>query len=317
LFRTAGALIEVLDVIGLFDWFINRQAAKETGPVIKVSLATPFRRQKPPPWNAFTRGSGPLHLDPSPLPLRRQSPGAPGDRRRGASRGMNRPSVSARWHDASMPDSGSISAFWDAAAGSFDTEADHGLHDLRVRAAWANRLRSWMPAAPARILDLGCGTGSVSLLLAEHGHHPVGVDLSARMIEVAQDKMHQHGQHVPLLVGDAGNPPAQAGDSFDVVLTRHLLWTLPDPHAALRRWTRLIRPGGRLVLIEGRWATSTTGTPYTPDAPSLPWNGGVTAEHLLDAVRPLVRHVRTEPLDEPDLWGHPIDDERYALIADL
>jgi ubiquinone/menaquinone biosynthesis C-methylase UbiE len=230
---------------------------------------------------------------------------------------MNRPIVGARWHDASMHDLGSISIFWDAAAGSFDQEADHGLRDSRVRAAWANRLRSWMPAAPARILDLGCGTGSVSLLLAEHGHIPVGVDLSPRMIKIAQDKMNRQGRHVPLLVGDAGNPPSQVGDSFDVVLTRHLLWTLPDPHAALRRWTRLIRPGGRLILIEGRWGTSTDDAPYTTQTPPLPWNGGVTAEHLSDAVRPLVRDLRTESLDEPDLWGRPIDDERYALIADI
>ena len=216
-----------------------------------------------------------------------------------------------------MPDLGAISAFWDAAADSFDIEADHGLRDSRVRAAWAARLRSWMPAAPARVLDLGCGTGSISLLLAEDGHLPVGVDLSTRMIEVAQAKMRRHRQHFPLLVGDAGDPPPQAGDSFDVVLARHLLWTLPNPHTALRRWTRLLRPGGRLILIEGRWATATEDTPYTPEAPPLPWNGGVTAQHLRDAVRPLVQDLRIEPLDDPDLWSHPIDDERYALIADI
>lgn len=215
-----------------------------------------------------------------------------------------------------MPDLGSISAFWDA-AGSFDNEADHGLRDPRVRAAWETRLRSWMPTAPARILDLGCGTGSVSLLLAEHGHLPVGVDLSPRMIKIAKDKVARQGRHVPLLVGDAANPPSQIGDSFDVVLTRHLLWTLPDPHAALRQWTTLLRPGGRLILIEGRWGTPTDSTPYTAQAPALPWNGGVTAQRLSEAVHPLVRDLRTESLDEPDLWGHPINDERYALIADI
>ncbi|MES9540681.1 methyltransferase domain-containing protein [Actinomadura sp. NPDC000600] len=216
-----------------------------------------------------------------------------------------------------MPELGSISAFWDAAADSFDEEADHGLRDPGVRAAWADRLRSWMPAAPARILDLGCGTGSVSLLLAEHGHLLVGVDLSARMIEVAQGKMRRHRRQVMLLVGDAGDPPPQAGNSFDVVLTRHLIWTLPDPQTALRRWTSLLRPGGRLILIEGRWGAVDDDMPYTPGATPLPWSGGVTAEHLSEAVRPLVRDLRTEPLDDPVLWGHPIDDERYALIADI
>ena len=44
-----------------------------------------------------------------------------------------------------------------------------------------------------------------------------------------------------------------ADGSVDAVLARHLLWTLPDPLAALARWVRLVRPGGRLVLVEGRW----------------------------------------------------------------
>ncbi|MGS2641296.1 methyltransferase domain-containing protein [Streptosporangium sp. LJ11] len=77
-----------------------------------------------------------------------------------------------------MPEnSASIASFWDAVAASFDEEADHGLRDPRVRAAWAERLRSWMPASPADVLDLGCGTGSLSLVLAEQGHRPVGVEL--------------------------------------------------------------------------------------------------------------------------------------------
>jgi SAM-dependent methyltransferase len=41
---------------------------------------------------------------------------------------------------------------------------------------------------------------------------------------------------------------------FDVV-ARHLLWTLPDPAAALRRWIGLLRPRGHLVFVEGRWDT--------------------------------------------------------------
>ncbi|MFD3808597.1 SAM-dependent methyltransferase, partial [Streptomyces sp. NPDC058619] len=57
---------------------------------------------------------------------------------------------------------------------------------------------------------------------------------------------------------------------------------------------------------------------YVDGAESLPWNGGIGAEDLAEAVRPLVAAVRIEPLSsDPDLWGGPVDDERYALIADL
>ncbi|MEU0479318.1 methyltransferase domain-containing protein [Streptosporangium sp. NPDC006013] len=217
-----------------------------------------------------------------------------------------------------MPEpSASIASFWDAFAASFDEEADHGLHDPEVKAAWAERLRSWIPPSPADVLDLGCGTGSLSLVLAEQGHRPVGVDLAPLMVEQARRKLTAAGFDAPMMVGDASDPPAQAGTSFDVILSRHLLWTLPDPQEALRRWIGLLRPGGRLVLIEGRWATAepAEGQSYEVGSEAMPWMGGVEAEQLVQALRPLVKTLRVEPLLDSILWGRPIQDERYAVIA--
>jgi SAM-dependent methyltransferase len=217
----------------------------------------------------------------------------------------------------SATDLTAISSFWDAAAGSFDLEADHGLRDPAVRAAWAARLRSWIPSPSKNVLDLGCGTGSLSLLLAEQGHRPVGVDLSPLMVEQARRKLSEAGFAFTVMTGDAGDPPAEAGSAFDAILVRHLLWTLPDPVGALRRWTGLLRPGGRLVLVEGVWQISTDGHAYVPEGESLPWHAGVPAERLVASVRPLAGEVRVEPLPDPQLWGGPIHDERYAVIADL
>ncbi len=217
-----------------------------------------------------------------------------------------------------MPEnSASIASFWDALAASFDEEADHGLRDPRVKAAWAERLRSWMPASPADVLDLGCGTGSLSLVLAEQGHRLAGVDLAPLMIEQARRKLAAAGFDAAMMVGDASDPPARAGTAFDVVLARHLLWTLPDPREALRRWVGLLRPGGRLVLVEGRWATAEPGEDRSSEveSQSMPWMGGVEAERLLTALRPLVETARVEPLPDPALWGRAIEDERYAVVA--
>ncbi|MER6172453.1 class I SAM-dependent methyltransferase [Streptosporangium sp. NPDC001681] len=217
-----------------------------------------------------------------------------------------------------MPEtSASIASFWDAFAASFDEEADHGLRDPEVKAAWGERLRSWIPPSPADVLDLGCGTGSLSLVLAEQGHRPVGVDLAPLMVEQARRKLTAAGFDALMMVGDASNPPAQAGTSFDVILSRHLLWTLPDPQEALRRWIGLLRPGGRLVLIEGRWATAEPGEEqsYEVGSESMPWMGGVEAEQLVQALRPLVKTLRVESLLDPILWGRPIQDERYAVVA--
>lgn len=121
--------------------------------------------------------------------------------------------------------------FWDAEADRFDDEPDHGLRDPQVRDAWAIRLRSWLPAAPSDVLDLGCGTGSLALLAARDGHRVTAVDLSERMIARARVKL--AGTGAQAVVGEATRPPV-GPRRFDVVLVRHVLWTLPDPAAVLR-----------------------------------------------------------------------------------
>lgn len=205
-----------------------------------------------------------------------------------------------------------IARFWDGAAAAFDDEADHGLRDAGTRAAWAARLAGWLPAGPWDVLDLGCGTGSLTALLAQAGHRVTGVDVSPQMIERARAKLDVAGLPATFVVGDAAHP---LGDQVDVVLARHLLWTLPDPHTALSRWVSHVRPGGTLVLVEGRWS-AVEGSSYASDAPVLPWDGGVSAADLVDVVRPLVGALRVENLSDDDvLWGGPVTDERYAVVA--
>ncbi|SED10385.1 Methyltransferase domain-containing protein [Streptomyces sp. 3213] len=188
---------------------------------------------------------------------------------------------------------------WDAEAPTFDEEADHGLRDPEVRRAWADRLRGWLPAAAADVLDLGCGTGSLSLLAAEQGHRVTGVDLSPAMIDLARAKL--AGRDAVFLLGDAAAPPV-GEQRYDVVLVRHVLWALPDPARVLRHWSALLRPGGRLVLIEGRWGTVSPA--------------GISADRLTELLAPVAGHVRVEPLsDDPLLWGKTVADERYAVIA--
>jgi SAM-dependent methyltransferase len=211
-----------------------------------------------------------------------------------------------------------IAGYWDAAAAGFDEEPDHGLRAGVTREAWAGRVRGWVPGGPWDVLDAGCGTGSLAALVAADGHRVCGVDLAPRMVERARAKLAGAGLRGRFVVGDAAAPPFREG-SFDVLLCRHVVWTLPEPERALRAWVRLLRPGGRLVLVEGRWrGAGQPVAPYVAGAGPLPWDGGVTAEELARAVRPLVAGLRVEPLGgDAALWGGPVEDERYALVARL
>jgi ubiquinone/menaquinone biosynthesis C-methylase UbiE len=188
---------------------------------------------------------------------------------------------------------------WDTSAATFDDEPDHGLRDPAVRAAWADLLLPLLPPAPADVLDLGCGTGTLALLLTEAGHAVRGVDSSDGMLTVARAKAGAAGLTLDLVLGDAADPPFPPA-SADVVLCRHVLWALDDRAAAVGRWVRLLRPGGRLLLVEGRWGTG----------------AGLTATECRDLVLRHRSSAEVWPLGgEPLLWGRAVDDERYLLVS--
>ena len=188
--------------------------------------------------------------------------------------------------------------FWDAEAPSFDDAADHGLRDPAVRDAWRALLRSVLPAPPTDVVDLGCGTGSLSVVLAEAGYTVTGIDFSSEMIAAAARKAADAGVVVTFRRGDASAPELEA-ESVDAIVVRHVTWALPAPADAIRHWAALLRPGGRLVLIEGHWSTG----------------AGLTARALTDLVHPVIPDVAVQPLTSPALWGGPITDERYVLVA--
>jgi len=142
-----------------------------------------------------------------------------------------------------------IQQFWDEDAAVYDNSPEHHPRRPQERAAWSGTLRRLLPDPPARVLDAGAGTGFLSLLLAGQGYQVTAMDLSSRMLDVLRAKAARLGLDVQAVQADAVRPPS---GPFDAVVERHLLWTLPDPGAALAAW-REVAPAGRLVLIEGTW----------------------------------------------------------------
>jgi SAM-dependent methyltransferase len=186
---------------------------------------------------------------------------------------------------------------WDEEAAEFDDEPDHGLAEPDIRAAWRSLLLWVLPPTPARVADLGCGTASWALLLAEAGYAVNGVDFSPEMVRAARAKVFGRPE-VTITEGDAGTPPLSPG-AYDAVLCRHVLWALPEPVAALRRWVDLLRPGGRLVLVEGSWSTG----------------AGLRASETLALLTEVGRSGVVRHLTEAAYWGREITDERYLVVA--
>ncbi len=185
---------------------------------------------------------------------------------------------------------------WNDEAATFDDAADHGLRDPAVRSAWRDLLLQVLPPVPARVADLGCGTGTLALLLAAEGYVVDGVDFSPEMIRLAREKP-TVGQ-VTFTEADADDPPLEPG-GYDVVLCRHVLWAMPDPDATLQRWIGLLGPGGRLVLVEGNWTTG----------------AGLPATRTVELVEATGREAELRMLPNASYWGREIDDERYLVVS--
>ena len=190
-------------------------------------------------------------------------------------------------------------SLWDAEAETFDDAADHGLRDPDVRRAWAELLLPLIDGRGRQVADLGCGTGTLSLLLASEGGHFVsGVDFSTEMIRRAREKSRGTLPKPAFTVADAADPPLTAG-SFDVVLSRHVLWAMPDPAVALRNWIEPLTPTGVLILVEGRWNTGV----------------GLTSDECVTLVSEHRNDLDLRVLDDPAYWGGPTPDERYLIIS--
>jgi len=191
-----------------------------------------------------------------------------------------------------------IAKYWDEQAALFDDAPDHGLRDPATRSAWRSLLLRVMPEPPARIADMGCGTGGLAVLLGEAGYRVSGIDVAPGMVQRARAKAVAAGIDADFEVADAMAPP-WPNHTFDVVLARHVVWALTDAALALDRWSELLNSDGRLVLVQGRWWT----------------NHGLTAQEMPELVQRRDRDADVRPLGEPVNWGGSMSDECYLLVS--
>ncbi|MBL6852184.1 MAG: methyltransferase domain-containing protein [Alphaproteobacteria bacterium] len=146
-----------------------------------------------------------------------------------------------------------ITGFWGSIAGQYEAHAGNvPARDSAELGEWIAAIRALLPAPPADVLDIATGTGFVALIAAGLGHRVTAIDLAQPMLAEARAEAARGKLDVAFRTGDAVAPdfPQQ---SFDAIVNRHLFWTLRDPAAALAAWKRLLRPGGRVVVIDGFW----------------------------------------------------------------
>ena len=124
------------------------------------------------------------------------------------------------------------------------------LESLRLRAERSPLARLLDEAIPqdACVLDLGCGTGQMTIFLANGKRRVVGADLTRASLALAADAARRFGAERALFVETDLRHPGLAEGRFDVVLSLGVLHHTPDPRAAFAAMVRLARPDGVIVV---------------------------------------------------------------------
>lgn len=150
-----------------------------------------------------------------------------------------------------------IRDYWSARAATFDQQVGHEIFSEAERQAWRELfLRHLGPAEGRHALDLASGTGVISHLLDGLGFQVTGLDWSEAMLTRARAKAQSRGARIRFIMGDAERTLEKPG-SYDVIVTRHLVWTLVDPMAAFKEWHSLLKPGGMVLIVDGDFVSDT------------------------------------------------------------
>ncbi|MCR6484884.1 class I SAM-dependent methyltransferase [Amycolatopsis sp. OK19-0408] len=184
--------------------------------------------------------------------------------------------------------------YWDRKSATYDAEMN----------AWDRRLfgdsREWACGqAAGEVLEVAVGTG-LNLPCYPDGVTLTGLDLSAGMLELARARARELGRAVTLREGSAHELPFDDA-SFDTVLCTFGLCAIPDPAAAVAEMTRVLRPAGRLILVDhvvsSVWPVR--GMQWLVELASVPLAG---------------EHFRRRPLKLVEALGLPVERrERFKL----
>lgn len=142
-----------------------------------------------------------------------------------------------------------IKTYWDKRSIEFSrvrrqelTGSDAGL--------WKKFLSRLLPSPKAGgVLDVGTGAGFFPVLLAELGYKVTGIDLSAGMIREAEQNLSRYGYRAELKQMNAQALDFPSGN-FAAVISRNLMWTLPDAMQAYKEWNRVLQGGGVLLNVD-------------------------------------------------------------------
>ena len=139
---------------------------------------------------------------------------------------------------------------WDISARGYSDLIQEDFYDER-KYSWLDTILENSPQKDdMKILDTGCGPGFFSIILSEAGFDVTGIDLSSQMIIEAEKNAEAMETDAIFKVMDIQHPDFE-DDTFDLIVSRNVVWSLSEPESAYKNWFRILKPGGRLLVFDG------------------------------------------------------------------
>lgn len=164
-----------------------------------------------------------------------------------------------------------VKNYWTQRSRDFGTVRKNEL-DNTMGQRWLREIQAQLPPGkPLHILDAGTGTGFFAILLSQLGHRVEGIDLTPAMLAEARALAAQKNLAITFREMNA-QALSYDCEVFDLVISRNLTWTLPDPEQAYREWFRVLKKGGILLNFDADYAAnvrshSVQNCAVSPDSP--------------------------------------------------
>lgn len=144
-----------------------------------------------------------------------------------------------------------IGDYWTARSEGFSAHMLEMMEEDE-KGLYVRRIREFSNTRRMKVLDIGTGPGLFPIILGRDGHEVTAIDYSDGMLAMARKNCEEAGVPCDIRKMDAQHLEFE-DESFDLIVSRKVLWNLPDPVGSYREWLRVLKPDGKMILFDANW----------------------------------------------------------------